>query len=152
MRHELIASEYSTEHRTACLALFDSNVPQYFAESERSQYSTFLDDLPCRYLLLSSPRDGVVAAGGWYVTDEPKIGGLAWGLVDHARQHRGFGTELLRIRLRHLQASGVITVRVRTSPPARGFYEHAGFRLARVVSQGFAGSDLVELHLTMPQP
>src|SRR5205085_3798049 len=120
----------------ACLALSDSNVPDFFAASERTEYSTFLDDLPCPYLVLSSPGDGVIAGGGYYMTEEPNLGGLAWGVVTRACQRRGVGTELLQLRLTRLRASGVDTVRVRTSPRSQPFFERSGFRLVRVVPQG----------------
>jgi len=78
---KLSARDYTSEDRLACLALFDSNVPEFFAASERDDYSIYLDRLPCAYLVLSSPRDGTVAAGGYYVSEDRDVGGLAWGLV-----------------------------------------------------------------------
>jgi RimJ/RimL family protein N-acetyltransferase len=146
---KLSARNYTNEDRAACLALFDSNVPDFFAASERREYSNFLDDLPCPYLVLCSPGDGVIAAGGYYVTEEANQGALAWGLVNRACQRRGVGTELLQLRLARLRASGVDTVRVRTSPRSQRFFEHCGFRLVQVVPQGFPTSDLVELHLAL---
>ena len=148
-RAKLSTRDYTREDRAACLALFDSNVPESFASSERSEYSNFLDGLPCPYLVICSARDGIVAAGGYYVTEEADLGALAWGLVARPWQQRGVGTELLQIRLTRLRASGVKTVRVRTSPRRRGFFERSGFRLVRLVPQGFATSDLVELHLAL---
>lgn len=146
---KLSARDYTNEDRAACLALFDSNVPDFFAASERSEYSNFLDELPCPYLVLTSAGDGVIAAGGYYVTEEANLGALTWGLVTRARQRRGVGTELLQLRLARLRAGGVDTVRVRTSPRSQRFFERSGFRLVRVVPQGFAKSDLVELHLAL---
>ena len=144
---KLSAREYTNGDRAACLALFDSNVPDFFAASERTEYAKFLDDLPCPYLVLSSAGDGVIAAGGYYVTEEADVGALAWGVVTRAWQRRGVGAELLQLRLARLRASGVNTVRVRTSPRSQHFFERSGFRLVQVVPQGFATSDLVELHL-----
>ena len=146
---KLSTRDYTSEDRAACLGLFDSNVPEFFASSERNEYSNFLDGLPCPYLVICSVRDGIVAAGGYYVTEDAHLGALTWGLVTRTWHQRGVGTELLQIRLTRLRASAVKTVRVRTSPRSRGFFEHLGFRVVRLVPQGFATTDLVELHLAL---
>ncbi len=147
---QLSVRDYDAGDRAACLYLFDSNTPEFFAPEERGEYRRFLDHLPCSYIVLSSPDEGVVAAGGYYVREPPSPGGLAWGLVARAWHRRGVGSELLQLRLSRLRASHVQSVRVRTSQRSRGFYERAGFRLVRVVPQGFApNADLVELSLAL---
>jgi hypothetical protein len=146
---KLTTRDYTSNDRAPCLALFDSNVPEFFAPSERNEYSNFLDHLPGPYLVIYSPSEGIVAAGGYYVTEQANLGALAWGLVTRAWHRRGVGGQLLQTRLSRLRASGVDTVRVRTSPGSRGFFERSGFRLVSVVPHGFAQSDLVELHLPL---
>ena len=146
----LTVRDYTAKDRAACLALFDSNAPAFFATEERVDYAHFLQTLPCCYLVISSPSAGVLAAGGYYVTDEPELAGLAWGLVAREWQRRGLGRELLQLRLSRLRTTSARMVRVRTSPSSRGFFERAGFRLVRVVTDGFApNSDLVELLLAL---
>ena len=151
MNHQTLSTrEYAGEDRVACLGLFDGNTPEFFAPEERIEYANFLDHLPCSYLVISSLADGVIGAGGYYVTDEPSVGGLAWGLVARAWQRRGVGRELLQLRLSRLRSNGVSAVRVRTSPRSRGFFEHLGFRVVQVVPRGFTPEiDLVELRLAL---
>ena len=151
MNHQSLSlRDYGAEDRMGCLALFDGNTPEFFAPEERTEYANFLDHLPCPYLVIASPHDGVVGAGGYYVTDEPSLGALAWGLVAPGWQRRGVGRELLQLRLSCLRASGVSAVRVRTSQRSRGFFEHSGFRVVQVVPQGFTPEiDLVELRLAL---
>ena len=146
---QLSTREYASEDRAACLTLFNSNVPEYFAAAERDQYASFLQALPCRYLVISSPAVGIVAAGGYYVTENPEIGALAWGLVARAWHGRGVGTRLLEMRLTHLRERGVKIARIRTSPHSRGFFERAGFRLLQVGAQESIPDDLVELRLAL---
>jgi hypothetical protein len=140
--------EYAVEDRTACLALFDSNSPEFFAPDERAEYVAFLDRLPCRYLVMTASQQQVIAAGGYYLTEEPGLGALAWGVVARSWHHRGVGRELLGVRLSHLRAGGALAARVRTSQRTRKFFERSGFHLVRVVESGFAPAiDLVELRL-----
>ena len=146
----LSVRNYVEGDRTACLALFDSNAPDFFAPDERDDYVRFLDHLSCAYLVICSPLDGIIAAGGYYVTDQPGLGALAWGLVARTWHRRGVGHELLQLRLSHLRESRVRAVRVRTSQLSRSLFEHSGFRLVRLVPHGFAPNiDLVELSLEL---
>jgi GNAT superfamily N-acetyltransferase len=146
----LTVRDYTAKDRSACLALFDGNAPAFFATGERVDYAQFLQGLPCPYLVIYSPNAGVVAAGGYYVTDEPELGGLAWGLVARDWQRRGVGRELLQLRLSRLRATSARMVRVRTSQASRGFFERAGFRVVRFVPNGSApNSDLIELLLAL---
>ena len=149
-RQGISSRDYTGADRIACLALFDSNTPEFFAPAERNEFSHFLTHLPCPYLVLSSADHGVVGAGGYYVTEEPHLGALAWGLVARAWHRRGVGRELLELRLSRLRVSGVSAVRVRTSQRSCGFFERSGFRVVRVVPGGFTPDiDLVELHLAL---
>jgi N-acetylglutamate synthase-like GNAT family acetyltransferase len=149
-KHGLSVRDYDTKDRVACLELFDGNTPDFFAAEERGEYSRFLDQLPCPYLVVLSPEEGVVAAGGYYVTEDPRLGALAWGLVARAWHRRGVGLELLQLRIARLRSNRVLAVRVRTSQRSRVFFERSGFRLVRVVPQGYAANiDLVELSLLL---
>src|SRR5664279_2334367 len=125
IRQGIYARDYTAEDRLACLTLFDGNTPEFLDPVERNEYSQFLDDLPCPYLVVSSVDGGVVGAGGYYVTEDPCVGALAWGLVARAWHKRGVGSEVLQLRLSHLRASGVGAVRVRTSQRSRGLFERS---------------------------
>lgn len=66
-----------------CLALFDGNVPEFFAASERMEYASFLAAPACPYLVGELSDGSVRACGGYFAEpDTPEIAGLAWGIVD----------------------------------------------------------------------
>jgi len=141
---------YCDEWRDACLALFDGNTPDFFAVAERAQYAAFLDQPGATYLVMRMENEGVVAAGGYYMTEEDSLGALAWGIVARRWHRHGLGSELLRLRLSRLAASGARAVRVRTSQHSRGFFERFGFRPTSVIPDGFSPDiDLVELRLQL---
>lgn len=56
---------FSPADKEACLAVFDSNRPKFFSDSERPQFSAFLDRLPSPYLVLVDRSGRVVACGGY---------------------------------------------------------------------------------------
>lgn len=147
-RHEVSVHAYVVDDRADCLRLFEENTPHFFAPQERAEYEAFLDKAACRYLVMRVRNERTIAAGGYYMTGQPGLGALAWGIVARSWQRCGIGRELLRLRLSRLRTSGAQSVRVRTSPLSRGFFERHGFREVSVVPNGFApGIDLVELKL-----
>ena len=136
------------DDRTRCLALFDSNVPAYFADRERADFVAFLDDLRGPYLVIEDAAGDVVACGGLQADDhDESIAVLCWGMVDRQRHRDGLGRQLLQARLDLIAASDLFkTVAIETTPFSRGFFERAGFVCAQVVSDGFApGYDRVDM-------
>ena len=55
---------YAVSDKEACLALFDSNVPEFFDPAERADFGTFLDDPGGEYFIVQ--QDGaVIGCGGF---------------------------------------------------------------------------------------
>ena len=136
--------------RAACLAIFESNTPVYFASSERAEFAAFLDAASANYLVLEITSGVIVGCGGYYVKSSG-VAGLAWGMVDRAWHKRGFGRMLLEARLALLRRfPDAAVVCVNTSQSSRGFFERFGFRPVRIVPDGFApGIDRVEEELAL---
>lgn len=139
---------YAPADRDACLALFDTNVPRYFAAHERADFGRFLDALPGPYFVV---EDGgaIVACGGYAAESEPGVVALCWGMVDGSRHRRGIGSLLTAERVRRAAADGACdAVTIRTSQHTAAFYARFGFVATRTVADGHApGIDLVEMRL-----
>src|SRR5690349_7865532 len=96
---------YHPSDAEGCLAVFDSNVPMYFAPEERPAYADFLAEMPCEYLVGETEDGSVVACGGWFRTPEREDeAGLAWGMVRRDVHRRGVGRQLLEARLAGIRA------------------------------------------------
>jgi predicted acetyltransferase len=134
--------------REACLELFDSNTPQFFAPHERAEFELYLDDLEERgpngeYLVLEV-NGSIVACGGYYVEDG--TAGLAWGLVGRDRHREGFGTKLLLERLRRIAANP----KANATQFSRGFFERFGFETFKVTADGYGtGQDRLDMRLEL---
>jgi ribosomal protein S18 acetylase RimI-like enzyme len=129
---------YTGRDREACLAIFDTNVPDYFLPSERAEFAEYLDALPGPYLVVTSERR-VVACGGWAVsgtrTDEAA---LCWGMVDGALHRRGFGRMLTQARLDQIRSNVAIRqVVLNTSQYTTTFYERLGFSVIATIHDGY---------------
>lgn len=145
---------YADGDRAACLALFDGNVPDFFAPAERVPFATFLDRHAAEWAFQVVERDGrLVACGGHRVAADGATADFCWGMVDRAQHRTGLGSLLTDARLRAARSTpGVTQVRLDTSQRTRAFYERFGFVVAQVVPNGYApGLDRVDMLLRWPR-
>ena len=135
---------YLTADREACLALFDSNTPQYFHISERSGFEQFLTDPQCPYFVMEWNGE-LVGCGGYDLSGE--IASLVWGIIRHDFHRQGLGRYLLLFRLREIGRAGTFpAVQVDTSQIAAPFFAKQGFRTMEVIPDGWApGYDRVPM-------
>lgn len=125
--------------RDGCLAVFDSNVPDFFVEDERPGFEEFLGDLPGPYLVLVGADGAVVGCGGWAVETGTATADLCWGMVRRDLHGRGLGRLLTEARIAGVRAEGrVRIVALHTSQHTTGFYERLGFATGEVVRDGYA--------------
>ena len=119
---------YLTSYSEACLAIFDSNTPQFFQPSERESFAQFLQDPNCTYLVMEHD-DAIVGCGGFYLDDSKAQARLCWGMIHQAAQRQGLGRFLLLYRIREIGKAGVVErVTLQTTAAAATFYEKQGFK------------------------
>ncbi len=141
---------YQPQHSAECLAIFDSNVPTYFAPIERAEFTDFLAAPDCDYYV--QRVDGkLVGCGGMYVKRDTRTAGLCWGMVARGWHSKGLGRDLLLFRLIKLcEAGSAEVVQLDTSQHAQGFFERMGFMVYQVLPNGFGGGiDRVSMHLIL---
>lgn len=138
---------YAPEDREACLALFDSNVPDFFRPQEREEYVAWLDNPGGPVVVLLDDVGGILAAGGVALEDDGETGSLCWGIVRRDLHGRGLGRTLLEARLGLLAADPACRrVRLSTIAGTVGFFEKLGFRTLRVDADGHgSGTDAYEM-------
>lgn len=150
---EILTRPYAPSDLPACLAVFDSNVPDDFAPAEREEFRAHLlalVDCSPAYLVLTH-MGAVVACGGLTHKDGQADARLVWGMVTRGWHGCGLGRRLLRKRMALARGfAGLRTVSLSTSQHRRGFYEREGFTLTGVVPNGFgAGLDQCDMVLTL---
>ena len=94
--HPLHIRLFAHVDKTACLAIFDSNLPYAMTPKERHGFATDLDGACFPYFVVEDEAGDIIACGGF----DPESTTLCWGMVDRKYQRRGIGTFLLRERLR----------------------------------------------------
>jgi GNAT superfamily N-acetyltransferase len=90
---------FAPQDRSACLALFDDNCPEFFASNERADYEAFLDAAPGGYRVCAT-SGGVIAAFGVLHDTATARCRLSWILVAKAWQQRGVGRRIMAEVLR----------------------------------------------------
>ncbi len=151
---DIVSRPYATEDRQACLSIFDSNVPAFFALQERSEFLEFLErigSVDTTYLVLVN-GDTVVACGGLTINVKDQQASLSWGMVDRAVHGAGLGTALTRARLALARSiPGINDVVLATSQHTKGFYERFGFAVTHHTPDGFGfGLDRCDMQLALP--
>lgn len=127
---------YSSEDKLACLEIFSSNIPTFFAENELNEFDVFLDSDSASYLVIEN-EGKIYGCGGYYIRDG--VGRLCWGMVRKGSHRNGFGSSLLLARLDKLfNEHGIDIVAINTSQHSSGFFEHFGFRTETITKNGLA--------------
>jgi len=131
----------------ACLAIFDSNTPPFFALFERAEFARFLEALNAPYFVATAQDGTVIACGGYHVDGDARFAGLTWGMVERSWHGRSIGEMLLRSRIAAIEVSTTVAViRATTSQHTRGFFERHGFHVVDIAPNGLAqGLDRVEM-------
>jgi N-acetylglutamate synthase-like GNAT family acetyltransferase len=133
--------------RIACLAIFDSNAPDFIDPADRSDFTEFLSE-PGQYVVAES-EGTVVGCGGYYSRNSAAR--LTWGMVHRSHHRRGLGILLLRWRLQRIMAEpGVTTIECSTSQMTEGFYARCGFVTEDRLPEGYGpGLERVEMRMSV---
>ncbi len=139
---------YQSTDTVACLELFDSNTPAFFAPSEREEFVAYLAEAPHYFVLVHNQR--IVGCGGLEeIRDRTWV--LCWGMVDRNLHRQGLGKALLLGRLDWIrQQPNASVVHLDTTQFSRGFFERFGFVATSITANGYAeGFDRVDMTLEL---
>ena len=145
----LTLERYGATHRAACVAIFESNLPEFVTRGEREPFEAFLDVAACPYFVVETAEGVVAACGGYHVHRSEAR--LCWGLVRQDLHRRGIGRFLLRSRLvRIYDACGDTVVRMDTCQLTCAFFELFGFRVVDRIEHGYrTGLHKLEMELQL---
>ena len=130
---------YQAADYSGCLAVFDSNVPKFFAPHERAEFAAFLATSTDPYFVVVDDQELVIGCGGYYFNPERAAAGLTWGMVNRSLHRQGIGRFLLLARLQRIaQELAVTSVFINTSQHSYGFFAKVGFVVEAIVENGFA--------------
>jgi len=121
--------EYTEKDMENVLALFDRNVPDFFAQSEKDGFIYFLNHEKEDYYIIEQEQK-ILGCGGinYFLKDAQAT--ISWDIIHPEYQGKGLGRQLTTFRLDILlQNQKVKEIIVRTSQFTYPFYEKMGFYL-----------------------
>ncbi|MBU2047826.1 MAG: GNAT family N-acetyltransferase [Gammaproteobacteria bacterium] len=136
---------YTPTDAPACLALFDTNVPRYFAPHERHDFATYLLHPHRAHDYLVIEHNGHLVACGGIALDNEHTAAFCWDMVDRTRHRQGLGA-----RLAHARTLGAQRITLSTSQYTQDFYAGLGFVVTHITPDGHGpGLDAVEMALEL---
>lgn len=148
----LLVRPYRPDDRDAVLAVFDTNLPEYFGAGDREWLIETLDEPDGPAFVVTV--DGAVAAfGGYELWEHYNKALLYWGMAARRWHGAGLGRLLLFERLLHVAIHADPPTRyvtVDTSPAIAPFFRHCGFEQTAVWPQGYrSGMTMHELRFDL---
>lgn len=132
----------------ACLDLFDSNCPEFFAPDERQDYQCFLEGSPEGYEICEV--DGWVLGVFGLSGDSSNEQRLNWLMVDAKAQGKGLGAMIMERAIRLGRRSESKTLGIATSQKVAPFYQKYGAQTISVTKDGYGpGIDRVDMVLPL---
>lgn len=146
----MLIRRYTESDREKVLTLLRLNTPNYFSESEESDFIYYLDDHSENFYLIEED-DKILACGGFNLLNEGKLVRISWDIVHPSQQGKGLGTKLTKFRLEKIKTMKTVSIiEVRTSQFADKFYEQFGFVTKEVINDYWAkGFDLYRMDQTI---
>lgn len=128
---------YDPEDKSACLTIFDSNTPKYFAPHERAEFSEFLDHPTCTFYVIEH-EGNILGCGGYWVPDDGSRAVMCWGMVSNERHGTGLGKWLLLYRWHIVcQIAPSAILEINTSQHTYGFFEKLGVEVVKITKNGY---------------
>lgn len=145
---------YRKADRAGVIAIFRSNVPQFFAADEEESLCWTLNKPDGPHWVMEQ-SGAIIGYGGIEVGETYNRVTLCWGMIAKTHHAKGFGRRLLVFRAReaHRLAPDTAHLVVDTTPDVAAFYRHCGFEQVEVWPRGYrAGFDMVVLRLAFGSP
>ena len=145
---ELTFRPYSLRDKKICLALFDTNCPEYFAPNERRDYDNFLTSNPPGYELCIVNGDIVGAFG--LIAEGTNQTRLDWILLNHNSQGSGIGSIIMNRVLERARNIGVEVILITTSHKVYIFFENFGAIKVSEIESGLGlGMHRIDMELRL---
>ncbi len=146
---EVAFKSYSSSDKERCLALFDSNCPEYFAPNERRDYENFLSSNPSGYEVCIGNKK-IAGAFGLFKEENNNHCRLDSILLSPDAQGKGIGSIIMDRVVMQAKDFGVDRVFIATSHKADKFFKKKGAVKLSETKHGW-GPDMhridMELHL-----
>jgi N-acetylglutamate synthase-like GNAT family acetyltransferase len=143
----MVIRKYQAIDRPACITIFNSNTPTFFATSELADFLPWLDHQEqastpspqTDYYYVLEVNKKVIASGGFHLNLDTAQATLAWGMVDHTWHGQGVGSHLLAYRIQQIRVlHPACTILLDTTQHTYRFFQRFGFTVTQVTKDYYA--------------
>jgi [ribosomal protein S18]-alanine N-acetyltransferase len=139
----MLVRPYKKEDRAACIEIFRSNTPFYFADIELPYYEHWLDgqgegqlaydETSAEHYYVIHHDGRILACGGFYIPKGERRANMVWGMVDSSLHKKGIGRQFLEYRIAQIQSlyPGYI-ISLDTTQHTYKFFEKLGFTVTTI--------------------
>ena len=129
---------YTPADRPACISIFRSNLPKYFAPEELPLFISWLGKPELENYCVLEAEGEVIGCGGFYALPDLRQAILAWGMIHSAYHGQGYGRQLTLYRVERMRERYPgYALCLSTSQHTFGFYEKQGYVVREVIKDGF---------------
>jgi predicted GNAT family N-acyltransferase len=145
----MIVRAYCKDDHFACIEIFKSNTPKFFAENELNDFEFWLNGKDQNVLAYQNTQEeyfyvlehdgSVKACGGMYLPKNEQRINLVWGMVHSSMHLQGIGACLMQCRL---DLANVlfprIPITIDTTQHSSGFFEKFNFETVKTTEDFYA--------------
>lgn len=145
---------YTKADESELLKVFDSNIPDFFAPEEKSEFLAFLDEgIKTQEVYEVLEIEGALVAAGGYRKEKEGDARICWLMVDKHLHQKGWGRILLEKQMEQIKNSGKYQqISLMTSQHTDKFYEKLGFYRTRFEANYWAeGMDLIMMEMNLEE-
>lgn len=136
---------YNPELKSACMALFDANCPQFFAPNERDDYLSFLKSQPIGYQVCLS-NDEVVGAFGLLKHNQEYA--INWIMLSPKTQGSGIGKQVMEHVITTAVAKSIDKISIAASHLSAPFFATFGAITVHEIEHGW-GKDMHRIDMVL---
>lgn len=144
---------YTSEDKKELIDLLRLNTPQYFDESEESDFIEYLDNHVENYFVVEDNKK-IIGSGGINYFADSTLARISWDIIHPGFQGKGIGKKLILYRINQIKKNPTVSlISVRTTQLVYKFYQKIEFELEKTEKDFWAkGFDLYQMTLELNKP
>lgn len=145
----MIIRPYKPTDRQACIEIFNSNIPAFFALEELDGFESWLNSKDLAQLAFESNQtefyyvieieNRIVGCGGFYIPQNGGEARMTWGMVEKLWHKKGIGRKFLEYRIEQIRLLNPnVGIALDTTQNTFRFFEKFGFKVTKIQNDYYA--------------
>lgn len=145
----MLIRPYTLDDRQACIEIFKSNMPVFFAPHELGDFEDWLTakdhaeiaykSNESEYYYVVEMENTIVGCGGFYIPQNGGEARMAWGMVENSLHKKGIGRQFLEFRINQIRLiNPEIGIALDTTQHSYRFFEKLGFKVTKIQKDAYA--------------